>query len=135
MTIVIDASVVMPWYFQDEASPESERLFEKVGAEGAVAPIHWRLEVANSFRTALRRGRIDLAYRDASLRDLEELLVEIDADTALHAWEATLALADEFSLTPYDAAYLELAVRRELPLATLDKALRAASLKARVALA
>lgn len=125
----------MPWYFQDEASPESERLFEKVGAEGAVAPIHWRLEVANSFRTALRRGRIDLAYRDASLRDLEELLVEIDADTALHAWEATLALADEFSLTPYDAAYLELAVRRELPLATLDKALRAASLKARVALA
>jgi predicted nucleic acid-binding protein len=135
VTIVIDASVVMPWYFQDEASPESERLFEKVGADGAIAPIHWRLEVANSFRTALRRGRIDLAYRNASLHDLKELSVEIDADTALHAWQATLELADVFNLTPYDAAYLELAVRRKLPLATLDKALQAAGVKAGAALA
>lgn len=135
MSIVIDASVTLSWYFQDEASPAAETLLDLVAASGAVVPAHWKLEVANSFRTALRKGRVNREYRDLSLQDLSRLAIEVDADTALHAWEATLELADEFGLTPYDAAYLELALRRELPLATLDKALRAAGMKAGATLA
>ena len=68
----------------------------------------------------MRRGRIDRAYRDASLADLRSLAITIDPGTNRAAWAATLQLADRFGLTSYDAAYLELALRRRLPLATLD---------------
>jgi predicted nucleic acid-binding protein len=69
---------------------------------------------------AVRRGRITTAYRDASLNDLRSLVIAIDPGTNRQAWSATLRLFDRFGLTPYDAAYLELAQRRHLPLATLD---------------
>ncbi len=105
-----------------------------MASDGAVVPSHWRLEVANGFRTALRRGRISLEYRDSSLRDLAALPIEIDTHTALHAWDTTLALSDRFGLTPYDAAYLELAIRRKLPLASFDDALRDAGAVVGVAL-
>ncbi len=127
MSVVIDASVTMQWYFQDEFSSASERLLQRIVSEGAVVPSHWRLEVANSFRSAIRRKRINHEYRDQSLADLGELNIEIDGETAFQAWELTLRLADEFGLTPYDAAYLELALRRQLPLATLDRDLISAA--------
>jgi predicted nucleic acid-binding protein len=75
----------------------------------------------------IRRGRIDTARRESVLRDLSLLAISIDPDTDKAAWAATLQLADRFGLTLYDAAYLELALRRGLPLATLDRALRAAA--------
>lgn len=121
MSIVIDASSTLPWYFQDESTPATEALMNRVLAQGAVVPAHWRLEIANGLRTGIRRGRIDRAYQDASLSDLEELPIRIDAETNQHAWKATVALADRYELTVYDAAYLELAQRARLPLATLDK--------------
>jgi predicted nucleic acid-binding protein len=95
--------------------------------EGAVVPAHWKLEIANGFRSAERRGRIDREYRDLSLQDLGRLAITVDLETVRHAWQATLELADRFGLTPYDAAYLELALRRELPLGTVDRALLEAS--------
>jgi predicted nucleic acid-binding protein len=61
-----------------------------------------------------------VAYRNASLADLHSLVIAIDPGTNRHAWSATRRLWDRFGLTPYDAAYLELALRRQLPLATLD---------------
>lgn len=88
--------------------------------EGAVVPVHWRLEVLNGVQAALRRRRLDRAYRDSSLIDLDALLITIDGETNRAAWAATLHLSDQFRLTAYDAAYLELALRRRLPLATLD---------------
>ena len=127
MSIVIDASVILAWSFQDEVTPAAEALLQRVTMEGAVVPAHWKLEIANGFRSAERRGRIDRAYRDLSLQDLGELPIAIDPQTAQHAWHTTLELADRFGLTPYDAAYLELALRRELPLGTLDRALLNAS--------
>jgi predicted nucleic acid-binding protein len=130
--IVIDASITMPWYFQDEVSSEAEAVFDRVIADGAIVPAHWKLEIANSFRTALRRGRIDREYREASLADLDAMPIQIDPETTVHAWSATLRLADLYGLTPYDAAYLELALRLGLPLATLDGALRNASKQAGV---
>src|SRR5439155_19967140 len=71
-------------------------------------------------RVAMRRGRNNPAYRHASITDLSPLVIAIDPGTNHQAWSATLQLCDRFRLTPYDAAYLELAQRRRLPLATLD---------------
>lgn len=85
-----------------------------------MVPTLWRLEVLNGLQVAVRRGRINIAYRDASLTDLSSLVITIDPGTNHRAWSATLQLCDRFGLTPYDAAYLELAQRRRLPLATLD---------------
>ena len=127
MTLVIDASIVMAWYFDDEKSPETDSVLELVGTQGALVPALWSLEVANGFRTAIRRGRTERSYRDLALERLSMLAIEADNDTVTHAWGATLALADKHDLTPYDAAYLELAQRKRVPLATLDSALRVAA--------
>ena len=75
----------------------------------------------------MRRGRLDAGFRDRALGHLARLPIVVDGETDLHAWTGTLRLADRFRLTPYDAAYLELAQRRQFPLATLDRALRAAA--------
>ena len=89
-------------------------------------PTLWRLEVANSLTVAVRRGRIDAEYRRAALADLALLDITTDQQTDARAWSETLSLADRFRLTLYDAAYVELAQRRALPLATLDDDMRAA---------
>jgi len=85
------------------------------------------LEVANVLEMNVRRGRHDAAFRDAALEDLAVLPISIDAETDRQAWGATVRLAARHRLTTYDAAYLELAQRRGLPLATLDKELRDAA--------
>lgn len=125
---VVDASIVMSWYFDDEKSSGSDGVLEAVGQSGATVPAHWRLEVANSLRTAVIRGRVAAAYRNAVLEALSGLPIETDPETVRHVWGATLALADKHRLTPYDAAYLELAIRRQVALATLDKVLKSAAL-------
>ena len=112
--------MTLAWYFEDEKTEESTAVLHRVAEEGAIVPAHWRLEVLNGLQTAVRRGRIDRAYRDASLADLRSLAIVIDRGTNRAAWSATLELADRFGLTSYDAAYLEIALRRRLPLATLD---------------
>jgi predicted nucleic acid-binding protein len=124
---VIDASLTMAWYFEDESTQATDALLDRVADVGAMVPGLWRLEVANAFQTAIRRLRIDTVYRDASLAELALMPIAIDADTGTYAWSATLRLAERFSLTLYDAAYLELAQRRSLPLATLDRDLRTAA--------
>ena len=83
--------------------------------------------MANSLTVALRRGRISESLRAAALADLAFLDITVDAATDDHAWGSTLHLADRLGLTLYDAAYLELAQRRALRLATLDTALSAAA--------
>jgi len=132
--MVIDASLTMAWYFDDESTPATDELLDRVSNAGALVPNHWRLEVANAFQMAIRRQRIDAVYRDASLAELAMLPITIDDDTKTYAWSATLHLAERFSLTVYDAAYLELAQRHSLPLATLDRDLRAAAPALNVAL-
>ena len=103
-----------------------------VAEDGAVVPTLWRLEVANSLTVAARRGRIDADFRRAALADLALLDIRADPDTDTHAWTGTLQLADRFRLTVYDAAYLELAQRRALPLATLDEELLGAAAALRI---
>ena len=127
MSLVLDSSATLAWIYSDEITNPIRRLFDAVGDEGAVVPALWRLEIANSLTVALRRGRIDANFRRAALTDLALLDIAIDDQTDVHAWGETLRVADSFQLTVYDAAYLELAQRRNLALATLDRELRAAA--------
>ncbi len=127
MTLVVDASLTLSWYFEDERTPAADALLDQVTNTGAVVPSLWRLETANGLQVAIRRKRIDVAFRDRALTHLTRLPITVDAETDAHAWTTTLQLADRFQLTLYDAAYLELAQRRALPLATLDSALRPAA--------
>lgn len=126
--------MTLAWYFEDEKTEESTAVLHRVVEDGAVVPAHWRLEVLNGLQAAARRGRIDRAYRDASLADLRSLAIAIDPGTNRAAWAATLQLSDRFGLTSYDAAYLELALRRRLPLATFDGDLVRAARAGNVAL-
>ncbi|GMV01826.1 MAG: hypothetical protein AMXMBFR52_14820 [Burkholderiales bacterium] len=127
MSLVLDSSITLAWLFEDERTPAADEVLQRVVENGAVAPSLWRLEVANGLQTAVRRGRIDPAFRDASIADLQALMVAVDPETHARAWADTLELAARHGLTLYDAAYLELARRRRLPLATLDRELRAAA--------
>ncbi len=127
MTLVVDASLTLSWYFEDERTPAADALLDQVTNTGAVVPSLWRLETANGLQVAIRRKRIDVAFRDRALTHLTRLPITVDAETDAHAWTTTLQLADRFQLALYDAAYLELAQRRALPLATLDSALRPAA--------
>lgn len=127
MSVVIDASLTLAWYFEDEATQATDAVLHAVSETGAVAPMLWRLEVANAFQAAIRRRRITAAYRDASLSALLLLPITIDADTDTYAWTTTLRLSERLGLTVYDAAYLELAQRRNLALATLDADLQRAA--------
>lgn len=127
MSLVIDASLTVTWYFDDKTTPATEAILDRVSETGAIVPTLWRLEVANAFQSAIRRQRITAAYRDQSLIALTQLPISIDPDTNAYAWTTTLRLAERFALTIYDSAYLELAQRRSLALATLDAELREAA--------
>ncbi|HEX8814870.1 MAG TPA: type II toxin-antitoxin system VapC family toxin [Terriglobales bacterium] len=127
MSFVLDSSVTLAWIYADETTEVIRAVFGELVQTGAWVPGLWRLEVANILEVGVRRGRHDPAFRDSTLADLALLPIETDAETDRHAWGTTLNLAGRFRLTLYDAAYLELALRRELPLATLDHELRAAA--------
>jgi predicted nucleic acid-binding protein len=127
VSLVLDSSATLAWIYSDETTDAIKALFDQVADEGAVVPALWRLEVANSLTMAARRGRVDMEFRRAALADLALLDITTDAHTDGQAWNDTLRLADHFRLTLYDAAYLELAQRKRLPLATLDQELRAAA--------
>ena len=127
MSLVLDSSATLAWIYSDETTDSIRALFDQVVDEGAIVPTLWKLEVANSLTVAVRRRRIDVEFRRAALADLAHLDISTDEHTNGHAWNDTLQLADRFRLSLYDAAYLELAQRRTLPLATLDQELRAAA--------
>lgn len=127
MTLVLDSSATLAWIYSDETTAPIRHIFEAVADDGAIVPTLWRLEIANSLTVAMRRGRINANFRRAALADLALLDITTDEDTDTHAWGETLKLADRFRLTVYDAAYLELAHRRTLPVATLDTELAAAA--------
>ena len=125
--LILDSSATLAWIYGDETTEAIRQVFYVIAENGAVVPALWRLEVANSLTIAIRKRRIDPDFRRAALADLALLDITTDQQTDSHAWTDTLNLADHFRLTVYDAAYLELARRRELPLATLDQELRTAA--------
>ncbi len=123
MSLVVDASMTIAWLFAGERSAVPPDVLRRVAVEGALVPSLWRLEVANVLRNAVRRKRCEEAYATRCLERLKRLPIAADADTDAHAWGATRVLALTHDLTIYDAAYLELAIRRKQPLASRDAAL------------
>jgi len=128
MAFVIDASAALPWRFADEATPWTEALLDRVEAgEEVLVPAHWPLEIINSLLVAERKGRVTDAQVSEFLEDLAALPIRVIPASAAARWPAILNLAKRHRLTAYDAAYLELAQRTGLPLATLDGDLRKAA--------
>lgn len=123
MTLVLDASMTIAWLFDDERTDAAHEIMMRVVANGALVPSLWRLEVANMLRNAVRRGRCDDDFAERSLTRLGQFKLRIDDETDQHAWGATRELSQEQGLTVYDAAYLELALRKALPLASCDREL------------
>jgi len=115
------------WVYAAETTGAISDVLARVIESGAWVPGLWRLEIGNVLEMGVRKGRTDAAFRDAALADLALLPISVDPETDRHAWGATVKLAARHRLTLYDAAYLELARRRSLPLATLDAELRVAA--------
>jgi len=124
---VLDCSATLPWFFVSEATAATDRLLVAL-TDGAKAwvPALWHLELGNVLLGAERRGRVDRAGIEKFLASLAVYDIEVDHATIEMAWTKTLSLGERFGLTMYDSAYLELALRRGLPLASLDEKLRAA---------
>ena len=117
--LVVDASVILAWTFDDETSDAAEAVVGRLLAEGAVVPAHWPLEIANGLRFAERRGRVD----EAALRRLRTKVSALPVDVQPVELSTALGVIDtarRHDLSVYDAAYLDLAEVRSLPLATLD---------------
>jgi predicted nucleic acid-binding protein len=131
--LVITSSAALSWCFEDEASAESDALFERVRDQGAVVPGLWHLEVTNVLLQAEKRGRITTGDVGIHLELIAQLPVTTDDETTARAWREILALARAEGLTTYDATYLELAIRRGLPLQTKDAALISAAQRSGVA--
>lgn len=123
---VVDASTALAWCFDDEAADDADLILARLEHEQAMAPSIWPLEIANGLRTAERRGRIELADL-ARVRDLLLALpVAVEAVDLSTAVGEVGEVARALDLTAYDAAYVVLAARRGLPLATVDERLRRA---------
>lgn len=127
MSLVLDASMTIAWIFAAERKEGTRTVLRRVARGGAAVPSLWRLEVANILRNSVRGGRCSVDYADRSIARLQSLPISIDRETDRQAWGETRRLALAQDLTVYDAAYLELAIRRGWPLASLDKALNAAA--------
>ena len=123
MTFVLDCSVTVAWLFEDEAAPAIDALQDRLKDGNALVPGLWRLEVGNVLARAERRKRLTPAQTSAQLELLDRLPVTTDTETDSRAFREILSLARTEGLTTYDAAYLELATRRGVALATLDRAL------------
>ncbi len=127
MTFVVDNSVALAWCFQDEQTAAVMNLLDRVTQGGAWAPQLFPIEAVNGLLSAERRGRIDAAMRWRLLGFLSDLPIDIDDETANRVWTTTARLAEAHGLTAYDATYLELALRLDMPLATSDRLLIAAA--------
>ena len=133
--LVVDASAALEWVFTDEASADSDRLFGRIAKEGATVPAIFHSELSNVLLQAERRKRITREYSSERLAVIAGLRLTTDLESIPRAGRETLTLARNEGLTVYDAAYLDLALRLAVELATRDKELIAAAKRNGVRLA
>ncbi len=125
--LVIDSSVAIAWCFPDERDTYSQSVLDALASRQAIVPDLWHLEVANTLIVGERHKRSTQANTVTWLGFFNSLPIAVDEETKAHVFGDTPSLAREHGLSAYDAAYLELAMRRGLPLATLDKKLKTAA--------
>ena len=118
--LVVDASVVMAWLFDDEDEPRADDVLELLEEDGALVPQLWHLETRNTLLVAERRGRVAAGGIKERLDSIKGLPIRTDADPDL---QSAFDLARAHELSFYDAMYLELAKRESAELATLDEPL------------
>jgi len=125
MRFVLDNSVVVGWFLEDQATPYTDVVSVLLEQDQAVVPALWELEFANVLRTACRKQRLTADEAHQVIEQICALPIVIDRDTPGPA--ELLALALRYNLSSYDAAYLELALRLQIPIATKDEPLQAAA--------
>jgi predicted nucleic acid-binding protein len=125
---VLDASIALCWCFEDQAISYTEAILDLL-SEGrrAIVPSVWPLEISNALLSGERRKLISTARVTGIIEEIKALPIEVDRRGFGREFSEILGLARTFRLTTYDAAYLELAMREALPLATLDKDLSKAA--------
>jgi predicted nucleic acid-binding protein len=123
MAFVLDNSVVSGWYLRGQSTDYSQAIAARLEEDKAVVPALWQLELANVLKTACTKGRPSHAQARQILNALATLPIEVDSG-AQPGQRPLLELAMRFDLSSYDAAYLELAMRHGLPLATQDERLK-----------
>ena len=129
---VVDNSVVMTWCFKDENSQYSDFILDKLENATAFVPSIWPLEVSNVLLVAERKKRIGEAESTRFIALLTELPLIVDQESPERMIKEIFALARRHKLSSYDASYLDLAMRKGLPIATLDKSLLAAAKRSNV---
>ncbi|GEO40752.1 putative nucleic acid-binding protein [Skermanella aerolata] len=129
MSFVLDVSVTLAWCFHDEATAATAEVLDRLRTEEAFVPSLWHLEVTNVLTLAERKNRIAVARTSEFVALLNTLPITVDEETPFRAFTEILGLVRAECLTSYDAAYLELAMRLGIPLATKDNALRKAAAK------
>ena len=134
MTCVMDASATLSWFFEDERTRQLDAVLDLVAESGATVLGLWPLEVANAFLVAHKRAGISKAFRHQAIERLTRLPIVIDLETNTRACTSALPLAEETELSVYDAFYLELAIRLNVPLASADRKLCNAAKRAGVSL-
>jgi predicted nucleic acid-binding protein len=131
---IVDCSLAATWLFEDEATTHSTKVLRQLESEIALVPALWFLELANVMALAERKGRITSTDSAGFLSELSKLDIEVDSEAPQRAFDELLPLCRAYQLTSYDAVYVELAVRRQLPLATLDEPLRKVAKKLKIKL-
>lgn len=130
MAFILDNSVASGWFLENRASPYTEAIAARLNDETAHAPALWELELTNVLRTACLRRRMTADQAQAVVANFGALPIEVDRTPVRRS--ELLALSVRFGLSAYDAAYLELALRLQLPIATQDGPLRDAAVAAGV---
>jgi predicted nucleic acid-binding protein len=131
---VVDNSVVMTWCFSDETNKYSDAILDSLNTSTAFVPSIWPLEVGNVLLVAERKKRLSEADSARFIALLAELPIVIEKEQPERMMRDILALARKHKISTYDASYIDLAMRKGLPIASLDKDLRKAARRSRVAI-
>jgi predicted nucleic acid-binding protein len=132
--LVLDSSVAAAWCFSDERTPVCDAIQDRLADDEAIVPEHWFVELTNALLVGERRKRISADDVTGFLREIGKLQIIVDDQLPHRAFENVLPLARKHRLACYDAAYLDLAMRLNVPLASLDDDLRRAAKAAGVKL-
>jgi len=133
-SFVVDNSIVMSWCFKDESNPSADSVLDRLAESSALVPSHWPLEVVNVLLVAERSKRLSQTDGERFLSLLTQLPIIIEGECPATTMKDLFSLGRAHKLSSYDACYLELAIRKGLPLATLDRGLRKAARSANVPL-